>query len=97
MVLVAILFNFGLFFILNFLAPLFTGVIVGFLVVKYKHALAISFIGSLLSYCIVFVISEWLLGFVNDPVSVMIAILIMGLIGAVGGLMGALIATKARK
>nr|KXH74165.1 MAG: hypothetical protein AM325_06705 [Candidatus Thorarchaeota archaeon SMTZ1-45] len=97
MILVVILLNFGFFFILNFLTPLVTGVIVGFMVARIKNGITISFIGTIFSYFIVFLVSEWLLSFRNNPLDVAIAILIMGLIGAAGGLIGSIISIKIRK
>lgn len=97
LVLATILLNFGLFFVLNFLAPLVTGCIIGFLVAKMRDGLIIGFVGTVLSYSIVFVISEWFLGFTNTPLDIAIAVLIMGFIGAFGGLIGSLFASRTRK
>jgi hypothetical protein len=94
MALVTILLNFGLFFILNFLAPLVTGLVVGFLVVKIRDGVSVGFIGTILSYCIIFVIAEWFVGFTTPLLDVAIAVLIMGGIGAGGGLIGSLISTR---
>ncbi|MHA1963151.1 MAG: hypothetical protein ACW97G_01075 [Candidatus Thorarchaeota archaeon] len=96
MVLATVLLNFGLFFILNFLAPLVTGIAVGFLLVKIRDGVVVGFVGTLLSYTIVFVISEWFLGFSSNPLDVVMAVLIMGGIGTFGGLIGSLIATRTR-
>lgn len=96
MVLAVILFNFGLFFILNFLAPIVTGVIVGFLIVKIRDGVAVGFLGTVLSYCLVFLISEWFLGFTTPLIDVAVAVLIMGGLGAGGGLIGSLISTRMR-
>jgi hypothetical protein len=96
MVLATVLLNFGLFLILNFLAPLVTGIIIGFLVAKIRDGVAVGFVGTILSYCIVFIISEWFLGFSNTPVDIAVAVLIMGAIGTLGGLIGAIISTKVR-
>ncbi len=96
MVLATILLNFGLFFVLNFLAPLVTGVLIGFILVKIRDSLAVSFIGTIFSYCIVFVISEWFLGFTNTPLDIALAVLIMGIIGTTGGLIGSLISSRTR-
>ena len=96
MVLVTILLNFGLFFILNFLAPLVTGLVVGFLIAKIRYGVAVGFIGNILSYCIVFVMTEWFIGFTTPLLDVAIAVLIMGGIGAGGGLIGSLISMRMR-
>ena len=96
MVLAVILFNFGLFFILNFLAPIVTGVLVGFLIAKIRDGVAVSFLGTVLSYYLVFIISEWFLGFTTPLIDVVVAVLIMGGLGAGGGLIGSLISTRMR-
>ncbi len=97
MVLVTVLLNFGLFFVLNFLAPLVTGFVVGYLIAKIREGVIVGLIGTILSYCLVFVISEWLVGFTSAPLDVVIAIFIMGAIGAFGGLAGSFLATRMRK
>jgi hypothetical protein len=97
MVVVVILLNFGLFFMLNFLAPLVTGLIVGFLAAKIQDGLVIGFVGTALSYCLVFLISEWFLNFSTPIIDVIGAIIIMGAIGALGGLIGSFISSKTRK
>ena len=96
MIIATVLLNFGLFFVLNFLAPLITGIIIGFLVAKIRNGFVVGFIGTILSYIIVFVLSEWFLGFPSAPLDVAIAVLIMGSIGAAGGLIGSIISTKVR-
>ncbi|MGY5856140.1 MAG: hypothetical protein RTS72_06020 [Candidatus Thorarchaeota archaeon] len=96
MILATILLNFGLFFILNFLAPLVTGIIIGFLVAKIRDGFIVGFVGTILSYSIVFVIAEWFVGFTTPVLDVIGAVLIMGGIGAVGGLIGSIISTKVR-
>lgn len=96
MILVTILLNLGLFFILNFLAPLVTGVIVGFLLAKIKNGISVSFSGTIISYFIIFMISEWFLGFSNTPLDITIAILIMGIIGTAGGIIGSIISVKVK-
>jgi hypothetical protein len=85
-----------LFFILNFLAPLATGFVIGFIIGKIPDSLAISFIGTVFSYCIVFVISEWFLGFTNSPLDIAVAVLIMGVLGITGGVIGSLTSSRIR-
>ena len=96
MVLATILLNFGLFFILNFLAPFVTGLVIGFFLVKIRDGLIVGFIGTILSYCIVFIIAEWFIGFATPFIDVALAVIIMGGIGACGGLIGSLISTRVR-
>lgn len=97
MILVTILLNFGMFFILNFLAPLITGVIVGFLLVKIRDGISVSFSGTIISYFIIFLISEWFLGFRNTALDIAIAILIMGILGTAGGIIGSIISVKVKR
>jgi hypothetical protein len=97
MVLVVILLNFGLFFFLNFLAPLVTGFIVGFLLTRIRDGIAACFSGTVLSYLMVFVVSEMFLGFRDAPLDVAVAVLIMGVIGACGGILGSLVSIRAHK
>ena len=97
MVFVVILFNFGLFFILNFLAPIVTGVIVGLLIAKLRDGVAVSFLGTVLSYSLIFSISEWLVGFTTPLIDVVVAVLVMGGLGAGGGLVGYFTSTRMRR
>jgi hypothetical protein len=88
MIVVTILLNFGLFFILNFLAPLVTGLIVGYIIAKYTDATVIAGIGTALSYLVVFLITEWFLDFAYKPEDVIFAVVIMVGIGVLGGVVG---------
>ncbi|NHI88617.1 MAG: hypothetical protein EAX87_03780 [Candidatus Thorarchaeota archaeon] len=97
MIVVTILLNFGLFFILNFLAPLVTGLIVGYIVAKYIHAIAIVFSGTALSYFLVFLITEWFLDFVYKPEDVIFAVIIMSGIGVLGGAIGSFVGARRSK
>jgi predicted membrane metal-binding protein len=94
LIIVIVLLNFGLFFILNLIAPLAVGLFVGFFIAKPKDSLATTFFGTTLSYSIVFLITEWYLGFANAAIDVVIAVIIMGVIGTVGGLIGAILSIK---
>jgi len=96
MVFATILLNFGLFFILNFITPLIAGFVIGFILVKIRDGIGASFLGTVISYSIIFVISEWFLGFTSQPLDVLVAVLIMGIIGAAGGLIGSLTSTRIR-
>ena len=96
LILVAILLNTGLFFLLNVLAPLLSGCIVGFLASKMRDGMAATFIGTILSYSIIFIVSEWFLGFPSTPFDIATAVLIMGVIGAFGGLIGANVFSRTR-
>ena len=89
LVLVVILFNFGLFFILNFLAPIVIGVVIGFLISRIRDGVVVTYLGTVISYCVVFLISEWFLGFTTPVIDIAIAVLIMGGLGAGGSGLGA--------
>ena len=97
MVLAVVLLNFGLFFLLNFLAPLVSAMIIGYVVARIRDGVAIGFVGTALSYILVFVITEWFIGFSTPIIDVVGAVLIMSAIGAVGGLIGSAISSRARK
>ena len=58
--------------------------------------MAVSFFGTVLSYCVVFLISEWFLGFTTPLIDVAVAVLIMGGLGAGGGLIGSFISLRTR-
>ena len=94
MVIVTVLLNFGLFFILNFLAPLVSGLVVGYLVAKHTDAIIVAFLGTALSYFAVFLLTDWILGFTYALSDVAFAIIIMGCIGVLGGVIGSILATK---
>jgi hypothetical protein len=94
MVIVTMLLNFGLFFILNFLAPLVSGLVVGYLVAKHTDAIIVTCIGTALSYFAVFLLTDWILGFTYALSDVAVAIIIMVGIGVLGGLIGSILGTK---
>lgn len=94
MVIVTLLLNFGLFFILNFLAPLVSGLVVGYIVAKHTDAVVITCLGTALSYFAVFLISDWILGFTYRLWDIVFATIIMGGIGVIGGLVGAFLGAK---
>ena len=96
MIVATILLNFGLFFILNFIAPFVTGLIVGYIVSKIRDGFIVGFVGTALSYLLVFLLSEWLVGFGTALIDVAIAVLIMSVIGACGGVIGSFVATRVR-
>jgi len=96
MIFATILLNIGLFFILNFITPLVTGFVIGFILVKIRDGVGVSFLGTVISYSIIFAISEWFLGFTSQPFDVIVAVFIMGIIGAAGGLIGSLTSTRIR-
>ncbi|MBY8996614.1 MAG: hypothetical protein KGD60_02695 [Candidatus Thorarchaeota archaeon] len=96
MVVATVLLNFGLFPVLNFIAPLVSGIIIGFLVAKIRDGVAVSFLGTIISFSIVFVIAEWFAGFTTPFIDVVGAVLIMGGIGTAGGLIGSVISSNVR-
>ena len=96
MILAAVMLNLGLFFILAFFAPLVAGLIVGFFLEKYYIGSLTGFIGALVSYSVILLITEYLTGFVTDPLTLVSAVLLMSLIGALGGLLGAVIRSRSK-
>ncbi len=96
MVLAVVLLNLGFFFILAFFAPLVAGLVVGFFIEKSKIGTFIGFVGALISYTIILLITEYLTGFTTDFLTLVSAILLMALIGALGGIMGAQIRSRTK-
>jgi hypothetical protein len=97
MVFAVVLLNFGLFFLLYFLAPLVSALIIGYIVARIRDGVVIGFVGTALSYILVFFITEWFIGFSTPIIDVILAVLIMSAIGAVGGLIGSTISSRSRK
>ena len=96
MILAAVMLNLGLFFILAFLAPLVSGLVVGFFLEKSKVGTLAGFMGGLISYSAILLITEYLTGFATDPLTLVSAVLLMALIGALGGLLGAVIRSRSK-
>ncbi len=96
MILAAVMLNLGLFFILAFLAPLVSGLTVGFFLENSKIGSVAGFTGALVSYSAILLITEYLTGFSTDLLTLVSAVLLMALIGALGGLLGALIRSRSK-
>ncbi|MHA2179480.1 MAG: hypothetical protein ACXAAO_09390 [Candidatus Thorarchaeota archaeon] len=94
LILVAVLLNIGLFFILAFFAPLVSGIVVGFFIGNMKKGSFAGFIGAFLSYSAILLITEFLTGFATDILTLVSAVLLMGIIGALGGLIGVWIRSR---
>lgn len=96
MILVAVMLNLGLFFILAFFAPLVAGLVVGIFLEKSRIGTFAGFMGALIGYSTILLITEYLTGFTTDPFTLISAVLLMALIGALGGLLGALIRSRSK-
>ncbi|MFW9794188.1 MAG: hypothetical protein ACFFEE_07800 [Candidatus Thorarchaeota archaeon] len=96
MIFAAVLLNFGLFFILAFFAPLVAGLVVGYFLENSKIGTLAGFTGAIVSYTTILLITEYLTGFGTDPMTLVSAILLMALIGALGGLLGGVIRSKSK-
>ncbi|MFW9769055.1 MAG: hypothetical protein ACFFF9_02795 [Candidatus Thorarchaeota archaeon] len=96
LILAAILLNVGLFIVLVIFAPFVSGLIVGYLSGKAKEGTGVGFIGALLSYFTIMLLTEFLTGFPTDPLIILSSILLMGVIGALGGILGAWIRTRTK-
>lgn len=96
MILASVMLNLGLFFILAFFAPLVAGLVVGFFLEKSKIGSIAGFAGALISYSTILLITEYLTGFATDPLTLVFAVFLMALIGALGGLLGAIIRSRSK-
>ena len=96
MILASVMLNLGLFFILAFFAPLVAGLVVGFFLERSKIGSVAGFSGALISYSTILLITEYLTGFATDPLTLVFAVLLMALIGAIGGLLGAIIRSRSK-
>ena len=88
LVLAALLLNVGLFIVLVIFAPLVSGLVVGYLIGESKTGTTVGFIGALFSYSAIMQVTEYLTGFPTDPLIILSSVLLMGVIGALGGLLG---------
>lgn len=96
MILAAVLLNIGLFFILAFFAPLVAGLVGGFFLERSKIGAISGFIGAFLSYSAILLMTEYLTGFPTDPLILVSAVVLMGLIGALGGFLGSWIRSRSK-
>jgi hypothetical protein len=95
-ILTAVLLNIGLFFILTFFAPLVAGLVVGFFLERTKIGTLAGFLGAFFSYSGILFVTEYLTGFSTDFLTLVSAVILMGLIGALGGFLGALIRNRSK-
>ncbi|TFG32282.1 hypothetical protein EU528_03860 [Candidatus Thorarchaeota archaeon] len=82
-----ILLNLGLFFILVLIAPLLVGIVCGYILGSKRNGILTGFLSAVFSYSLIFVGT----GFATDIPVFGTAVLIMSLIGAAGGFIGALL------
>ena len=94
LVLVVVLLNIGLFFILSYFAPLVSGLVAGFFLGNYKKGALAGFIGIFLSFSSLLLVTEYLTGFATDIPTLFFAVVLMGLSGALGGLLGVVIRSR---
>jgi len=82
---VGILLNFGLFFILSILAPVTAGIVSGYVINEYKTSALSGLLSATVAYSIIFVVTAVMT--MDIPV-IASAVLIMGILDAVGGALG---------
>lgn len=80
-----ILLNLGLFFILAIFAPLVVGLVCGYILDYKRNGIIAGFLSAVFSYSLIFAVA----GFATDIIVFSVSILIMAIIGAVGGFIGA--------
>jgi hypothetical protein len=96
LILAAVLLNLGLFFILAFLAPIVAGIVVGFFLERKDIGTLAGFLGALFSYSGILFVTEYLTGFSTDFITLVAAVALMGLFGALGGLLGAFVRSRSK-
>ena len=96
LILTAVLLNIGLFFILAFFAPLVAGFVVGFFLERKDIGTLAGFLGALFSYSGILFVTEYLTGFSTDFITLVAAVILMGLIGALGGFLGVLVRSRSK-
>ena len=80
-----ILLNLGLFFILAIFAPLVVGLVCGYILDYKRNGIIAGLLSAVFSYSLIFAVA----GFATDIIVFSVSILIMAIIGAVGGFIGA--------
>ncbi|MGY5863116.1 MAG: hypothetical protein RTV41_00785 [Candidatus Thorarchaeota archaeon] len=96
MILTAVLLNIGLFFILAFFAPLVAGLVVGFFLERKDIGTLAGFLGAVFSYSGILFVTEYLTGFSTDFLTLIAAVFLMGLFGALGGVLGVFIRSRSK-
>lgn len=89
-----ILLNLGLFFLLFYFTPIFTGLVGGFFLASRKNGSIISFISAITAYIPLFTITQIIIGDSVDLISLLLAASIMGFLSLVGGFIGGIIGER---
>jgi hypothetical protein len=89
----AFLLNLGLFIILFVFTPLAAGLIAGYLLRSKWDGWISGMLGSTIAFAALFLATEAILGFSGDPLIVVSAVILMGGLGALGGLVGGFFAS----
>ena len=90
MIAAGILLNWGLFFVLAIFAPLVVGIACGYILHDRRYGILTGVVSAVFSYWLIFTVT----GYGTDLIVLSSALLIMGIIGGVGGLLGATIHSK---
>lgn len=93
----AFLLNLGLFIILFLFTPLAAGLVAGYLLQNTRDGWISGLVGSTIAFSALFVVTEAIIGFTSEPITVIAAVVLMGAIGALGGLLGGYLASRGRK
>lgn len=88
------LLNLGLFIILFIFTPIAAGLVVGYLLRDSRDGLISGLVGSTTSFAALFITTEAVIGFSSEPIFVIVAVILMGIIGAVGGFVGGYAASR---
>ncbi|MGY5860116.1 MAG: hypothetical protein RTU63_12160 [Candidatus Thorarchaeota archaeon] len=86
-----ILLNLGLFFMVIFAAPFIVGIVSAYILGDRKNGIVAAFLSSLFAYSLMFIVT----GFATDIPVFIAAVLIMCSIAVVGGIVGAIIRSRA--
>jgi hypothetical protein len=89
----AFLLNLGFFIILFIFTPLAAGLIAGYLLQSKWDGWISGMLGGTIAYAALFLVTEAISGFTGDPLMVVSAVILMGVLGAVGGLIGGFFAS----
>jgi hypothetical protein len=93
MIAAGILLNWGLFFVLAIFAPLVVGIACGYILHDRRYGILTGVVSAVFSYWLIFTVT----GYGVDLMVLGSALLIMGIIGGVGGLLGASIHKRISK
>ncbi|MFW9960449.1 MAG: hypothetical protein ACFFDV_05490 [Candidatus Thorarchaeota archaeon] len=89
-----ILLNFGLFFILSIFTPLVVGLVSGFFFFRYRVGSFVGTLSAAIAYSIVFVVTATV---TFDAYAIALAVAIMMILGAFGGILGVLVHLRTSK